>query len=74
MRSMSEPLFSSSFEYVTQSLVLTNFKELNKLSSKYGNNQATYPSLMDYYANRENVSILKPVLNNITSFYKFIYQ
>ena len=48
---MSEPLYSSTFEFVTQSLELTQFKELNKLTIKNGNNLATNPSLIDFNAN-----------------------
>jgi len=68
---MSEPLFSSSFAYVKQSLELTISKEVNNLHSK-GSNQATNLTLMEYYATRMNNKALQPVLNTITSFIEFV--
>ena len=43
---MSEPRFSSTFEYLTQSLKLNQFKEMNKLTNKNGHNPATNCSLI----------------------------
>ena len=69
---MSEPLFSSTFEYVTQSLELNQFKEMNKLTNKNGHNPATNCSLIDFYANRKSNPVLMPILESITSFYQFV--
>ena len=69
---MSESLFSSTFEYITQSLELNQFKEVNRLNNNNDNKLATNPSLIDFYANRKNIPVLKTELNSITSFFKFV--
>ena len=70
---MSEPLYSSSFEYVQQSLDLNQAKELNNLN-KNGNNKATNSTLMDYYAHRFQNEQLSPILETISSFYDFVIK
>ena len=68
---MSEPLFSSTFEYVTQSLELNQLREVNKLNNNNVNKLATNPSLIDFYANRKNIPVSKSELNTITRIIQF---
>lgn len=49
---MSEQLYSSSFEYVTQSLDLNQSKEIKNLIKNGPQTEATNNTLMDFYANR----------------------
>ena len=64
----SEPLYSSTFKYVTQSLELTQSKELNEISTSNQNNKATNKSLLDFYVQRENNPKLIHMLDEIKSF------
>ena len=70
---ISEPLYSSSFEYVQQSLDLNQAKEINKLSNN-GNSKATNSTLMDFYAHRFQNDKMHSIRDTISSFYDFVLQ
>lgn len=59
---MSEPLYSSTFEYVTQSLDLNQSKEIKNLIKNGPEIEATNNTLMDFYANRlEHFELIKKI-------------
>jgi hypothetical protein len=64
----SEPLYHSTFDYVSQSLDLSsrqlNFDQNSSLLVKI--------NLLDYYADRDSNEFLKPHLASITSFIEFV--
>ena len=64
---LSEPLYSSTFEYVTQSLELKQSKELNNLNNRI-DTQATNKTLIDFFANRKD----NPLLQHIPSLNEFV--
>ena len=68
---ISEPLYSSSFEYVQQSLDLNQAKEINKLSNN-GNSKATNSTLMDFYAHRFQNDKIQSIKDTISFFYDFV--
>ena len=70
----SEPLYSSTFKYVTQSLELTQSKELNEIATSNQNNKATNKSLLDFYVQRENNPKLIHMLDEIKSFNSFVIK
>jgi len=67
---MSEPLYSSSFEFITISLELKQSREVVSGISR-DDITATYQSLMDHYAQRFTNLKLEPVLSQITNYYSF---
>ena len=69
---MSEPLYSSSFTYVKQSLELEQSKEVVDLINNPAQKEATNKTLMDFYSNRITNVSLASVLNDITSFNQFV--
>jgi hypothetical protein len=68
---MSGPLYSSTFEYITQSLELNQSKELNNLNNR-DNTQATNKSLIDFFAHRLDNPQINQNLEEISSFYQFV--
>ena len=70
---MSEPLYSSRFEYVQLSLDLNQAKEIDKLSNN-GNSKATNSTLMDFYAHRYQNDKMQSIRDTISSFYDFFYN
>jgi hypothetical protein len=72
----SEPLYSSTFKYVTQSLELSQAKEMNEISNnkENQNNKATNRSLLDFYADRMNNPDLVDILDQIKSFNNFVIK
>jgi hypothetical protein len=68
----SEPLYSSTFKYVTQSLELSQSKELNSITNTNQHNKATNKSLLDFYVDRENNPQLINILDTIKSLNDFI--
>lgn len=70
---LSEPMYSSSFEYFVVSIELKQQREVNLINSETDDNlNATKFTLMDHYLNRHSNPELKPMLERITSFYSFI--
>jgi hypothetical protein len=69
---MSEPLYHSSFEYVTQSLELNQTNEVNNITTENDESPATYKNLMNFFANRNQNDFLIPILHEISSFNQFV--
>ena len=55
---MSEPLYHSSFEYVTQSLELNKTNEVNNITTENDESPATNKHLMNFFANRNQNDFL----------------
>ena len=69
---MSEPLYSSSFEYITLSLEFKQTREINtNLGAMNLEKLATIDTLLDCFANRINNKKLEHILNEIPNFYTF---
>ena len=68
---MSQPLFHSSFDYVTICTNL-NSKEINTQPGLANDTTAFKKSLIDYYAIRETLGIVQPHLNKINNLIDFI--
>ena len=66
---MSEPLYSSSFEYTTQKL---DFKEKSKEIYNDGINQAISKTLMEFYANQNNDKTNENL--DKSSFYEYVQK
>ena len=69
---MSEPLYHSSFEYVTQSLELNQTNEVNNITTENDESPATNKNLMNFFANRNQNEFLIPILHEISSFHQFV--
>jgi len=69
---MSDSLYHSTFEYVTQSLNLNQSNELNNIINYNDESSATNKHLMKFYANRQTIPYLMPILNEIQSFNQFV--
>jgi len=68
---MSQPLFHSSFNYVTISTDLEK-KEINLSRNRSPNEPATKKSLIDFYAHRKTNKKLKNYLDRITCLIAFV--
>jgi hypothetical protein len=68
---LSEPLYHSSFEYITLNTDL-NSRELNIDMNLDENEPATKKSIIDYYANRKKEFFLRTYLEQITSLVHFV--
>ena len=65
---MSEPLYHSSFTYVSQSLDLTG----RQLDLDTNSNNLTKTNLLDFYADRFSNEFLKPYILTIINFLDFV--
>ena len=69
---MSEPLYSSSFEYITLSLEFKLTREINtSIGAVNSDKPATIDTLLDCFANRMNNKKLENILIEIPNFYTF---
>ncbi len=67
---MSQPLFHSSFDYVTLNTNI-NTREINTEPELPADNSAFKKSLIDYYANRKKLGICQPYLSKIRNLIDF---
>lgn len=68
---MSDPLYHSSFMYITLSTDL-NSKEINLDKNASADLPAYKKSMIDFYANRKNIDFLQPYLHQITNLISFV--
>jgi hypothetical protein len=70
---MSQPLYHSSFEYITVSLDFKQTKQVIPITEKSDeNDNATYENLMEEFAKRNRNKFLEPILHKINNYYSFV--
>jgi hypothetical protein len=68
---LSEPLYSSSFEFVTISLKMCQDKQLLPITAETDNNAVVTKTLMESFANRYAISHIQRLLDQNPNLYTF---